>query len=73
MILDEAQIIDVMPTLLAGWGLSLPAGMNGRVVREMLVAPPEVRWEEAEEEGVGGEDRDFEEMMARLRALGYLE
>lgn len=71
--LTEAHIIDVVPTLLAAWGLPLPKGVNGRVIKEAFVIPPEVRWEEVEEEDAGGGDVDSGEVMGRLRALGYLD
>ncbi len=71
--LDPVHITDVVPTLLAAWRVPLPTGVNGRVLEEAFVTPPEVRWEEAGEDGVEGAEGDSEEVIERLRALGYLE
>jgi len=71
--LETAQIVDVVPTLLAALGLPLPTGVDGQVLAEVLVAPPEVRWEETGEEDLGREDTGAKEVMERLWALGYLD
>ncbi len=71
--LDTAAIMDVVPTLLAAWGVPLPVGVDGRVMEEAFVAPVEVRWQEAGEEGRESGEEVGEEVMNRLRALGYLD
>jgi len=71
--LDEAQIVDVVPTLLAAWGIPVPTGVDGRVMEEAFEAPPEVCWEEPMEEETAGADEGAEEVLRRLRGLGYLE
>jgi arylsulfatase A-like enzyme len=38
--IDQASILDVAPTILAGLGLPLPSGVEGRVVQQALVRRP---------------------------------
>lgn len=76
--LADTNIVDVMPTLLAGMGEAIPDDVDGRVRveifrREVRIAP---RWREArrfEAAAVARDaagDRAIEE---RLRGLGYLQ
>jgi tetratricopeptide (TPR) repeat protein len=78
----DASILDVAPTILALYGLPVGEDMDGRVLEEAL-APgflsehPVERIETWEREETGGEEvapsAQDPELMAKLRALGYLE
>jgi len=72
--LETMQIVDVMPTLLAAWGLPVPEEADGRVVSEAFRTPPTTQYTPSGERGpqpaaVDGTD----DILDRLRALGYLE
>jgi predicted AlkP superfamily phosphohydrolase/phosphomutase len=78
--LDNAQIIDVAPTILHLAGLSVPEDMDGRVLTEIfneefLRARP-VRFGASAERGAIDEaefsDEESEEVRARLHELGYM-
>jgi|Deesub1362A_J573_1020465.scaffolds.fasta_scaffold00102_38 predicted AlkP superfamily phosphohydrolase/phosphomutase len=72
----EASLLDVAPTAYCLLGVPPPPGLDGRVLREVLLAPPGPRAEEAEglPRGQGGprEGAAQEELKRRLRSLGYL-
>ncbi len=74
--LDPCQITDVVPTLLAATQLPVPAETDGRVITEAFVEPIEV---ERQPSGLEKEPRpapseaDGQEVLDRLRALGYFE
>ncbi len=75
--LAPAQIVDVVPTLLALMGLPIPEGVDGRVLGEALAGVPEVRYVEGattEESGTSVEytDEEAADVLQRLRDLGYL-
>jgi len=74
--LEAAQIVDVVPTLLTLMGLSVPAEVDGQVLREALAGTSDVRYAESEapvaSEAAGYSDEEAEDVMQRLRDLGYL-
>lgn len=74
--LPSAEIVDVVPTLLAGWGLPLPTGLSGNVLQVAFLEPPAVEYAEAESSSSGAQaiavEAD-EAILERLRNLGYLE
>ncbi len=74
--LGPLRIVDVVPTLLAALNLPIPEPVDGRAVREAFALPVEERRVpvEAEERGSGGEEEgEDQEVLDRLRALGYLD
>jgi len=74
--LPAAEIVDVLPTLLALAGLAVPAGLDGRPIAAALADAPSVAADpmpappRTERPFAPDEARDVE---ARLAALGYLE
>jgi predicted AlkP superfamily phosphohydrolase/phosphomutase len=79
--LGEASIIDVVPTLLALMELPIPGEVDGRVVLKALesglrqsVDPRSEKgvFSVEDEQAVGFTREDAEEVLGRLRALGYL-
>ncbi len=76
--LEDASILDVAPTVLALMGLPPGSDMPGRVLTEALDLEAPVRvpsWESGAAEGVEiAESPDVdEEILERLRSLGYLD
>jgi predicted AlkP superfamily phosphohydrolase/phosphomutase len=70
-----AEIVDVLPTLLALAGLDVPDGLDGRPIAGALASPPRFAPDALDVPARlrpfdGGETRDI---AARLTALGYLE
>ncbi len=80
--LEEVRITDVFPSLLALMGLEIPGDGDGRIpeglfTEEFLQAHP-VRWgasspQTRERSPSKGGEEESEEVMQRLRSLGYLE
>jgi predicted AlkP superfamily phosphohydrolase/phosphomutase len=74
--LPAADIVDVLPSVLALVGLPVPLGLDGRPLRALLEEEP--RWEPdglPDDDGVlrpYGDD-ESREVAARLESLGYLE
>ncbi len=77
--LEDAAILDVAPTALALMGLPPASDMPGRVLTEAVDLEAPVRvpsWESGDREGVevaGGDKEVDEEILERLRSLGYLD
>jgi predicted AlkP superfamily phosphohydrolase/phosphomutase len=74
--LPAADIVDVLPTLLALTGVPVPAGLDGHPMKAALATPPSFAPEPVRERG--GPPRPYGEgeeadVAARLMALGYLE
>jgi len=77
---ENAQIIDVAPTILRLFGIPLPREIDGRVLEEIFTEDAEITEREASA-SLGGRrarkvDLDEEEralIEARLRRLGYIE
>jgi len=73
--LGPADIVDVLPTLLALAGEPVPGGLDGRPIAGALAAKPRSAPDPLPEAALGprpfdaGETR---ELAARLAALGYL-
>lgn len=71
-----AEIVDVLPTLLALAGEAVPSGLDGRPIADLLEVPVH---SEADRLAAGDpspapfDDDETEELLARLAALGYLE
>lgn len=80
--IPRASVLDITPTLLAAMGLPVASDMDGRALRkaftvEFLARHP-VRYVHTYEEGPRGEAVPIEspmddEILDRLRALGYIE
>lgn len=72
-----ADLVDLAPTILAVAGLAVPDDMDGRVLDELFTEPPPVRFEPAN--GATGRgptelsEAEEQEVLDRLRALGYVE
>jgi arylsulfatase A-like enzyme len=77
MQLEMVNIYDVVPTLLAAWGLPIPEGVDGEVIHpaftnelEVIQAPDH----SGDERFVVNTNIDYsEEILDRLRSLGYME
>jgi len=79
--IENAQIIDLAPTILAAMGVSVPANMDGRVLAELFVAGrapatqhvavSPITASEEEKQSFGPEEERTVE--SRLRGLGYLD
>jgi predicted AlkP superfamily phosphohydrolase/phosphomutase len=70
------EIVDVLPTLLALAGVTVPGDLDGAVIRDAVVEPPRYGGASGEAGGRARVELDAEseaEMAARLAALGYLE
>lgn len=71
------NLIDITPTVLHLIGLPVPADMDGRVLEEIFVQPPDVRYEDVDNSVVKeaqeytGEEAELIEQ--RLKGLGYVE
>ncbi len=73
---DAPSIVDLAPTILAAAGVPVPDDMDGQVLGELFAEPPAVRYTpavparpaDAAALSAGEED----EVMRRLRALGYM-
>jgi predicted AlkP superfamily phosphohydrolase/phosphomutase len=79
---ENANLVDIAPTLLYAMKEPVPRDMDGRVVQEIFedsfARENEVRLTEAGSNGAGGQDggysdQDEEVIARRLKALGYLE
>ncbi len=76
VLLETADIVDVVPTLLTAWGLPVPDACDGRVLQAAFTEELAI-----EETAVSLPDQyshpqtaeHAAEIIARLRALGYLE
>ncbi|MFQ6058697.1 MAG: alkaline phosphatase family protein, partial [Anaerolineae bacterium] len=67
--LGTVQIVDVVPTLLAIWGLPVPEEADGRVLKEAFLVPPEEqRVASGEEEEKAWSEEGSQEVLKRLRA-----
>ena len=72
----RADIVDVLPTLLALAGMAIPSGLDGRPIEAALAKPP--RYEpdplaETDPDPVPYDDEQTRAIAARLTSLGYLE
>ncbi len=75
---EEISIFDITPTVLHLFGLPIGRDLDGRVLEEILADRGSVQYVDTYEEGMRGEDRAIrtdanEEILERLRGLGYLE
>lgn len=82
--IDDATVLDVAPTLLAMNGVPVPDDFDGRVLREAFEAdafegdddaPPVASYEvpaDSTDRAVAVASADDAEIVARLRALGYV-
>jgi predicted AlkP superfamily phosphohydrolase/phosphomutase len=69
-----ANIQDVVPTLLAAWGLPLPSTADGVVLADVFSHPLEITYASSEQTPpLPHANGDSDEVLERLRALGYLE
>jgi predicted AlkP superfamily phosphohydrolase/phosphomutase len=72
----RADIVDVLPTLLALGGMAVPEGLDGSVIEAALVQPPRYERDplaETDASPVPYDDDQSHEVAARLASLGYLE
>lgn len=77
--LPQAEIVDLTPTILSVLGVPVPGDMDGEVLRDAFVTAPQARVEaahppqtEPEAAEVVLSEQEEEEIMARLRGLGYV-
>jgi predicted AlkP superfamily phosphohydrolase/phosphomutase len=75
--IDDAEIIDVAPTILALLGLAIPRDMDGKVLRQLMVHEVKVQYElEREDHGTSKTNvfssQDEQLLTERLENLGYL-
>ncbi|HLF91283.1 MAG TPA: alkaline phosphatase family protein [Anaerolineales bacterium] len=69
-----ANIQDVVPTLLAAWGLQIPETANGEVLPSLFSHHLEITYAPAKPiRPAPAQDTESDEVLERLRALGYLE
>ena len=79
-VLEDASILDVAPTVLAALGLPVALDLEGRVVQELFAAPLPVtavdRYQPTDAAAQAAASAEAspvdDEMIARLRALGYI-
>jgi predicted AlkP superfamily phosphohydrolase/phosphomutase/Flp pilus assembly protein TadD len=76
--IDQPQLLDVVPTLLALAGLPRASDMPGRVLLEALAAPPEpalvATYESGERRAEAAADAAVDPaILERLRSLGYID
>jgi predicted AlkP superfamily phosphohydrolase/phosphomutase len=74
--LPAADIVDVLPTLLALAGVAVPRGLDGRPIAAALVAAPRIAADDVPTEPPAPLEFDpaaSRDLAARLTALGYLE
>ncbi len=73
---EEANILDLAPTILHLLGQPVPRRMDGRVLTEIFRAPTEVSYldeaDEALSESQALSDEETAQVEERLRSLGYL-
>lgn len=76
--LPPADILDLAPTILQLLGRPIPRVLDGRVLEEIFVSPPQISFEESETllpEGNGRPgftEEESAQVEERLRTLGYL-
>ncbi len=81
---NEAQIVDIVPTMLYALGLSIPIYCDGRALTELFTAafttahPPSYTETDMRRQFMGEavsvySERESEQITQRLRDLGYLE
>jgi predicted AlkP superfamily phosphohydrolase/phosphomutase len=80
---SEASVCDIAPTLLRLLGLPVPEWMDGRVLQELLMAPPTQEWHSPQTQGLpsaktpsSGEPysrKEREAVLSRFRDWGYLD
>ncbi len=72
----QADIVDVAPTVLSILGLPIPEYMDGRVLKEVFIKKPKIKFEETRlPETVKSKEHledDEKEIEKRLKDLGYL-
>ncbi len=71
-----ADLTDIVPTLLAAWDLPIPAESDGQVLEDIFRRPPATQRISSQQTAArGGEAslQETEEVLARMRALGYLD
>jgi arylsulfatase A-like enzyme len=72
----RADIVDVLPTLLALIGMAVPLGLDGRPIEAALAQPPHYAPDplaETDPSPVPYDDDQTRQIAARLTSLGYLE
>jgi arylsulfatase A-like enzyme len=74
--MDEANILDLAPTIMHLMGQPVPRRMDGRVLTEIFNDPGEITYLDDDAETVGDSqalsDEDTAQVEERLRSLGYL-
>lgn len=71
----HADIVDIVPTVLASMGLPVPRHIDGKVLSDLFENPPEVHYTDAaikKGESVHYSDEEQSEVEKRLADLGYL-
>lgn len=76
--LSGADILDLAPTILQLLDQPVPVIMDGRVLEEIFISPPQISYEDSEvlapsnEDGHGLDEAESAQVEERLRSLGYL-
>lgn len=71
----DADIVDIVPTLLAYWGIAIPENIDGSVLRELFVNVPDVRTQNISAKPcrtILYSDKQQSDVEKRLTDLGYL-
>lgn len=73
--IEGAQIVDILPTVYAGLGESIPDDVDGQVLREVFTERVRPLWRTATDyvAAAATGHADEAEVEARLRGLGYLQ
>ena len=73
----DAEIIDIAPTIAAAFGLPVSSDIDGVVIKEAFVAPPDIGYEstasEKEQKAHVYSPQEQQEISSRLKDLGYFE
>lgn len=70
-----AEIVDILPTLMAHLGLPIPSHLDGKVLAELFETPPDIRYNDfciKKTETVNYSETEQSEVEKRLADLGYL-
>lgn len=74
--IGRANLVDIVPTILAAWSLPIPRETDGRVLEDGFSIPlkiTRISSENTDRSGQAARVEDSEEILDRFRALGYLE
>jgi len=77
--LPTRDICDLVPTVLAALGCRVPSGLDGQVIKEMFIAPPDVCYFDdhaglppAMERAMDYSEEEAKIVSEKLKGLGYI-